>query len=367
MHGRKLQTCLIIVNIVLVIHYIYTVLVLKNVLSDNVISPLVSGQKNQNYTAEDGEGSVRQDIDQLQMANNVENNFKMPWADPIGAGEADSKDQLKLCKKLPDAIVLGVKKCGTITLETFLNYHPNVAATGEIPFFENDSKYKQGIVSFLQKMPNSRPDQITISKSPAVWYQEDVLKVLRRHKEHLPNVKMLMIVKDPIVRLVSDIVHYNSQLTKYPKMQYNNVDDVVLGNIETRKYYPGQKLTVRQAVYHLSNYSRIWKELTTVYPENQILLLDGDVFIEEPVRILNKIEDFLNLPRFFSEDHFDFSGKHGFPCFKLDENSMSKCMSKSKARDHPDLSEESLQHLRNHFKPMLEEFKNQTGMTVRLS
>ena len=84
-----------------------------------------------------------------------------------------SQDQLKLCKKLPDAIVLGVKKCGTITLgedfipqwlcysilvilETFLNYHPNVAATGEIPFFENDNKYKQGIINFLQKMPNAR-------------------------------------------------------------------------------------------------------------------------------------------------------------------------------------------------------------------
>ena len=46
---------------------------------------------------------------------------------------------------------------------------------------------------------------------------------------------------------------------------------------------------------------------------------------------------------------------------------MSKCMSKSKARDHPDLSEESLEHLRKHFKPMLEEFKRLTGMTVRLS
>ena len=29
---------------------------------------------------------------------------------------------------------------------------------------------------------DSRPDQITVSKSPAVWYQEDVIKVLRRHK-----------------------------------------------------------------------------------------------------------------------------------------------------------------------------------------
>ena len=42
-------------------------------------------------------------------------------------------------------------------------------------------------------------------------------------------------------------------------------------------------------------------------------------------------------------------------------------MSKGKARDHPDLSEETLEYLRNYFKPILEEFKSQTGMTVRLS
>ena len=43
-----------------------------------------------------------------------------------------------------------------LILETFLNYHPNVAATGETSFFENDAKYKKGIMEFLHKMPLSR-------------------------------------------------------------------------------------------------------------------------------------------------------------------------------------------------------------------
>ena len=84
-------------------------------------------------------------------------------------------------------------------------------------------------------------------------------------------------------------------------------------------------------------------------------MLDGDVFIEDPVTILNQIEQFLNIPNFFTSDHFDFTGfkifkfimvlrhpvfvgKHGFPCFKLDPSSHSRCMSDSKARDHPELS-----------------------------
>ena len=103
------------------------------------------------------------------------------------------------------------------------------------------------------------------------------------------------------------------------------------------------------------------------YFQNQILLLDGDVFVEEPVKILNKIEEFLGIPHYFTNYHFDFSGRKGFPCFKLDEESRSQCMSKGKARDHPELNEESLNYLRNHFKPIVEEFERKTGMKINLS
>ena len=66
-------------------------------------------------------------------------------------------------------------------------------------------------------------------------------------------------------------------------------------------------------------------------------------------------------------DHFDFSGRKGFPCFKLDEESKSKCMAKNKARDHPVLNEESLIFLRKHYKPIIDSFQVQTGLTVNLS
>ena len=64
---------------------------------------------------------------------------------------------------------------------------------------------------------------------------------------------------------------------------------------------------------------------------------------------------------------WNIAGKKGFPCFKLDEASLKYCMGNHKARDHPKLSEESLQILRNHFTPILEKFKKQTGIELELS
>merc|ERR1739844_468604 len=48
-------------------------------------------------------------------------------------------------QRLPDVIIVGVKKSGTITLAKFLDYHPSIAAVGEIQFFEHDEYYKMGL------------------------------------------------------------------------------------------------------------------------------------------------------------------------------------------------------------------------------
>ena len=60
------------------------------------------------------------------------------------------------CKRPPDVLILGVKKCGTITLGKFLDHHPNIAATGEVSFFETDKSYAKGWENYIMKMPAAR-------------------------------------------------------------------------------------------------------------------------------------------------------------------------------------------------------------------
>ena len=62
-----------------------------------------------------------------------------------------------------------------------------------------------------------------------------------------------------------------------------------------------------------------------------------------------------------------FLGRKGYPCFKLDVNSLEKCMGANKAREHPDISSDTRDYLRKNFKPMLDEFNRKTGMNIRLS
>ena len=42
--------------------------------------------------------------------------------------------------------------------------------------------------------------------------------------------------------------------------------------------------------------------------QDQILILDGDLFTSQPLTILKKVEQFLEVPQFFQANHFDFTG-----------------------------------------------------------
>ena len=76
-------------------------------------------------------------------------------------------------RRLPDVVIIGVKKSGTMTLgrtedilfftsilfchpDTFLTYHPKIVVQGENWFFSSDDEYRKGFPYFISTMPRAR-------------------------------------------------------------------------------------------------------------------------------------------------------------------------------------------------------------------
>ena len=60
-------------------------------------------------------------------------------------------------KRLPDVVIIGVKKSGTETLDNFLNHHPNIyMVEGENMFFSIDKLYRRGLSYLISTMPRAR-------------------------------------------------------------------------------------------------------------------------------------------------------------------------------------------------------------------
>ena len=98
------------------------------------------------------------------------------------------------------------------------------------------------------------------------------------------------------------------------------------------------------------------------FPLEQILLVDGQKMYQKPWLELQKIETFLNLSPFITQENFYFNQTKGFYCTKQVQSSgewtctKESCLDKSKGRPPPSVKEENLATLRRFFKPHNELF-----------
>ena len=82
-----------------------------------------------------------------------------------------------------------------------------------------------------------------------------------------------------------------------------------------------------------------------------------------------KIEKFLGLPHYFTEENFSFrersEGSKIFPCFK--NATYEFCMEDDKGREHPRINASTEIYLQNLYRPMIEKLYQMTGIRLDLS
>jgi len=65
-------------------------------------------------------------------------------------------DNELLTRRLPQCIIIGVAKAGTVALMKYLNLHPDLrVADHEIGFFHHDNRYRRGLEWYRRQMPAS--------------------------------------------------------------------------------------------------------------------------------------------------------------------------------------------------------------------
>lgn len=110
-------------------------------------------------------------------------------------------------RRLPNALIIGVKKSGTRALLEFIRIHPEVRASGcEVHFF--DRHYNKGLRWYRRRMPATQDGQLTMEKTPSYFITREVPK---RIYNMSPKTKLLLVVRDPVTRAVSD---YTQAITK---------------------------------------------------------------------------------------------------------------------------------------------------------
>lgn len=116
---------------------------------------------------------------------------------------------------LPDFVVIGAQKCGTTTLYNILSNHPNIlpATRKEIHFF--DGRFNKGLNWYRGHFPLrvTRDRLVQSLHQPVLTGEASPLYLFhplapQRLKTHLPNAKLIVILRNPVDRAYS---HYQRE------------------------------------------------------------------------------------------------------------------------------------------------------------
>lgn len=259
-------------------------------------------------------------------------------------------------KRTPDVIIFGSKKGGTRALIQFLKLHPKVKAAGpEIHYF--DKHYDRGQDWYVNNLRAVVPgsDEVSVEKTPGYFHTEVAPERVALMD---PGIKLLLILRSPVKRLVSDYNQFRSRYMdkglNYPTLEeflFTPEDEINVG-------YP----VLQRSIYHL-HMSR-W---LLHFPLEQIHIVDGEKFIREPWQELQKVEEFLNLTSVITQDNFFFNGTKGFYCAKDFRShgawtcTREKCLGRSKGRPKPPVAEETLRRMTEFFAPHNKLFYDMVG------
>ncbi|KAG5673706.1 hypothetical protein PVAND_003729 [Polypedilum vanderplanki] len=256
----------------------------------------------------------------------------------------------KTSRKLPQCLIIGVRKCGTRALLEMLNLHPRIQkAAGEVHFFDRDENYERGLEWYRKKMPHSFRGQITIEKSPSYFVTPEVAERVRAMNS---SIKLLLLVREPVTRAISDFTQLRSH-SATAVLPTNQLSQASSSSPNTKSFeelaiFANGTININYRPLALSIYHQYTLRWLEIFSRSQILVINGDQLITDPISQINRVQDFLGIERRINHENFYFNKTKGFYCLRTMAGD-KKCLKETKGRMHPKVNEKSVSILRKFF------------------
>lgn len=163
---------------------------------------------------------------------------------------------------LPDFLIIGAQKTGSTYVHGLLRAHPDIYMPAqEVRFFE-DPEYGDGNLAPLRELFHCRPEPLRGIKRPDYLARPEVPARIHRH---IPNARLIAILRHPIDRLVSAYYYY-IKLGFLPVLHINDGLRRILDGDDLGSRRSTELLEYGRYATHLERYFRL-------FPREQILVL----------------------------------------------------------------------------------------------
>lgn len=206
---------------------------------------------------------------------------------------------------LPNYLIIGAQKAGTTSLYKYLCQHPNIlpAFRKEIHYFDlNYSKNLNWYKSFFPlraKLNSNSHPIITGEASPQyIFHPHSLLRI----KNDLPNIKIILLLRNPIYRTYSHYQHQkrvgreNLTFEKAIEQEENRTEGELDKMIRDENFNSHNYLMysyVRRSIYYYQV-----KQLYNLFNSENYLIIQSEKFNTNPQYEYDKVLTFLNLDNF---------------------------------------------------------------------
>lgn len=133
----------------------------------------------------------------------------------------------------PDFVIIGAMKCATTTLHDQLARQPGVFMSNpkEPNFFSDEPNWSKGIGWYRSLFAHAPPGSIRGESSTHYTKLPTYPETVERFAEHLPDARLIYVMRDPVARLVSQYIHeWSEAMISVP------IDEAVLRRTELLDY-----------------------------------------------------------------------------------------------------------------------------------
>ncbi|MEC8688447.1 MAG: sulfotransferase [Cyanobacteriota bacterium] len=191
-----------------------------------------------------------------------------------------------MTERLPDFLGLGTQKGGTTSLHQLLSAHPQVhlPAAKELHYF--DLQPDLPTAWYSQQFKSSTAEQLCGEITPFYLFHPDVPK---RIKALLPRVKLLVLLRDPVERALSQIFHARQR-------GFEALEPAEAIAAEGDRLASGDPISLQKHSYLArSRYLEQLDRYEALFPKSQILVMQSEALFRQPEPIWQQLQRFLNL------------------------------------------------------------------------
>jgi hypothetical protein len=198
---------------------------------------------------------------------------------------------MKQPNKLPDFLIVGTMKSGTSSLADYLKTNRQIhIPRRELHYFNKDKNYNKGPSWYSTALTvglndvNEYNTVLVGEKTPTYSYQENCVERIYRT---IPNAKLIWIFRDPVKRSFSNYLH------SWKK----GVEHLTFRQCVSREQ-ERIKENIFKGYVERSKYSIQVERYLSLFNISQMHFLLFEDLLRSPFEELNKIADFLGVPRF---------------------------------------------------------------------